>query len=195
MSEFNGPTATDVVRATVVAQREQLVALVRSRVGGTLDADELVQSAIARALEHAIELRDPSRAAAWLKRVVRNVLIDELRSRRAPLLPVDDHELSAISDDWTIDCWCVLVQAETLKPEYAAILRRVIIDGAPIKQVALELAITENNAMVRLHRARGALKERLRAHCGTTTARSCAECGCEARGCCPRPASEARHQH
>jgi RNA polymerase sigma-70 factor (ECF subfamily) len=172
------------------------VAFVRSRAGGTVDADELVQIAIARALEHASQLRDPTRAGAWLRRVVRNVLIDELRSRQAPLLPVDDLELSAISDDSTIDCWCVLVQAETLKPEYAAILRRVIIDGAPIKQVALQLGITENNAMVRLHRARGALKERLKAHCGTTTARSCAECGCEARGCCPRPAdSEERHQH
>jgi RNA polymerase sigma-70 factor (ECF subfamily) len=43
--------------------------------------------------------------------------------------------------------------------------------------------------MVRLHRARRALKERLAAHCGTTSARSCADCGCEERGCCARPSS------
>lgn len=42
-------------------------------------------------------------------------------------------------------------------------------------------------AMVRLHRARTALKVRLKAHCGTTSARSCADCGCEERGCCPLP--------
>lgn len=153
-----------------------------------------MQVAVQRALERAAQVRDPARAEAWLGRVVRNVLLDELRRKPDPLLPADEMELSAISDEG-IDCWCVLVQAETLKPEYATILRRVIIDGAPVKQAALELGITENNAMVRLHRARGALKERLKAHCGTTTARSCAECGCEARGCCPRPTDSAAPHH
>ena len=155
----------------------------------TLDADGLVQNAIARALAAADQLRDPTRAEAWLGRVVRNVLMDELRSRPTPVLPIDELELSAIDDDSTIDCWCVLVQAERLEPEYASILRRVIVDGIPVTEAARERGLTSNNAMVRLHRAREALKERLKPHCNTTTARSCSECGCEDRGCCPRPTS------
>jgi RNA polymerase sigma-70 factor, ECF subfamily len=189
MPDLDTPSATDVIRAVVVAQSEQLTAFVRSRGGATVDADEIVQNAIARALEHADQLRDPARAEAWLGRVVRNVLIDELRSRQSPVLAVDELELYATDDDSTIDCGCVLVQAEELKPEYATILRRVIIDGIPVTQAARELGLTPNNATVRLHRARESLKERLKAHCNTTTVRSCSECGCEARGCCLRPAA------
>jgi RNA polymerase sigma-70 factor (ECF subfamily) len=56
-----------------------------------------------------------------------------------------------------------------------------------VGHVAAELSITPNNAMVRLHRARTALKARLKEHCGTDNARSCTDCGCEERGCCPAP--------
>lgn len=182
-----GHAATATVRQLIGVHRERLVALVRSRAGGRVDAEEVVQQALERALERAHQLREPGRAEAWLGRVVRNVLLDELRKRRAPVLAVDELELSAIDDEGTIDCWCVLVQAEQLKPEYAEIIRRVIIDGIPVTKVAPELGLTPNNAMVRLHRARTALKTRLKDHCGTTTARSCSECGCEERGCCPRP--------
>jgi len=178
--------SVNAVRDAVTARREHLVGFVRQRAGTRVDAEEVVQLAIQRALERADQVRDPSRAEAWLGRVVRNVLLDELRKTPGRLLPVDELELSSVTEDG-IDCWCILAQAEQLKPEYALILRRVVIDGVPVGRVATELGLTSNNAMVRLHRARAALKERLEAHCGTTTARSCSECGCEERGCCARP--------
>ena len=71
-----------------------------------------------------------------------------------------------------------------LKPEYTEILRRVVLDGAPLPGVAAELGLTTNNASVRLHRARAALRKRMAEHCGTLRARSCTECGCAERGCC-----------
>ena len=185
-THIDAASAQSAVRDALGAQRDQLLSVVRRRSGGRVDAEEVLQVALTRALERADQLREPSRAEAWVGRVVRNVLLDELRKRRAPVLPIDQLELAAIDDD-AIDCWCVLVQAEQLKPEYASILRRVVVDGVPVTQVASELGLTPNNAMVRLHRARTALKERLRSHCGTTTARSCADCGCEERGCCPHP--------
>ena len=72
-------------------------------------------------------------------------------------------------------------------PLFALILRRVIVDMVPVSQVARELGLTPNNAMVRLHRARTALKQRLQLHCGTTSVLACSDCGCEERGCCPAP--------
>jgi RNA polymerase sigma factor (sigma-70 family) len=179
-------TAGNAVRDALGAQHEQLLAFVRRRGHGVVDAEEVLHVAVERALERAEQVRDPARATAWVNRVVRNVLYDELRKRRAPMVPIDELELAALDED-DIDCWCALVQAEQLKPEYATILRRVIIDGVPVTRVAAELGLTPNNAMVRLHRARAALKKRLESHCGTTSLRSCSECGCEERGCCPRP--------
>ncbi len=187
MQALADTAATRAVRDALGSQREELLALVRRRGGGKVDAEEVLHVALERALERAEQVRDVDRAEAWVGRVVRNALIDELRKKRVPVVPVDELELAAVDDDAEVDCWCVLAQAEQLKPEYAQILRRVIVDGIPVTQLAAELGITPNNAMVRLHRARTALKERLRSHCGTTTVRSCSDCGCEERGCCPRP--------
>ncbi|XXU02588.1 YnfA family protein [Sorangium sp. So ce834] len=116
-------------------------------------------------------------------RVARNVLHDELRKKHDAVLPVDELELASVEEE-DVDCWCVLVQAERLKPDDALILKRVIVDGMAVKDVAADLGVTPGNAMVRLHRARRALRDRLKEHCGTTSARSCSECGCDERGCC-----------
>jgi len=167
-TQSNANHALDGVRRALGAHRDQLLALVRRRSGGRLDAKEVLQIALQRALERADQVRDPARADAWVGRVVRNVVVDELRRKRAPVLPVDELELAAIDEDrGAVDCWCVLVQAEQLKAEHSQILRRVIVDGVAATEVAAELGITPNNAMVRLHRARAALRERLKAHCGT----------------------------
>jgi DNA-directed RNA polymerase specialized sigma24 family protein len=179
----NAPAATDAVRRAVDTQAPQLLAWVRKRCGTKLDARDVLQKAVTRALERSEQLRDPSRAEAWVGRIVRTVLIDELRKRREFTVAVDAVDAPNV-DPGDIDCWCVLAQTERLKPEYALLLRRVIVDGIPVTQVAGELGLTPNNAMVRLHRARAALRARMVEHCGTTSARSCSECGCEERGCC-----------
>ena len=64
---------------------------------------------------------------------------------------------------------------ETLKPEYATVIRRVDLDGASVAEFARESGITANNAGVRLHRAHDALRRQVARSCGT-----CAEHGCEA---------------
>ena len=180
-------TAADAVRAVLAARREYLLAVVRRRAGARVDAEEVVHAAFERALAKCGQLRDPSRAEAWVGRVVRNALLDELRRRCRWTLSVDDLDLANAAGDDRIDCWCVLAQAEQLKPEYAWMLQRVIVEGVSVTDVAAELGLTANNAAVRLHRARKALKDRLAAHCGTTSSGSCSDCGCMERGCCPQP--------
>jgi RNA polymerase sigma-70 factor (ECF subfamily) len=175
------------IRRAVVTQRKQLLTLVRHHAAGRLDAEEVLQMALQRALERAAQVRDPARVEAWLSRLVRNLVVDELRRKREIVRPVDELELAASDDGAVLDCRCVLVQVDQLKSEHSQILRRVVVDGVAVSQVAAELSLTPNNAMVRLHRARRALKARLKEHCGTTSARSCADCGCEERGCCPPP--------
>lgn len=173
------------VRSALVAKRAELLALVRRRGGARVDAEDVLHIALQRALERADQIHDVDKAEAWVARVVRNVLVDELRKKHVAVPSIDAFELAL--DEEVVDCWCVLAQAKQLKPEYATILRRVVVEGASVTAVAPELGLTPNNAMVRLHRARKALKARLESHCGTTNARSCLECGCAERGCCPIP--------
>lgn len=179
----SAPKPREAVLRALTRERPRLLALVR-RGAGAADAEDVLQAASERALARCDQMRDPDRAEAWVARIVRNVLIDELRKRKDIALPSAELELSP-EPAKAVDCGCVLVQAEQLRPEYAEILRRVVLEGEPVVKVASELGLTANNAHVRLHRARVALRERLTAHCGTTSVLGCSDCGCEERGCCP----------
>jgi RNA polymerase sigma-70 factor (ECF subfamily) len=173
----------EVVRRALTSRRAEFVALIRRRAGAELDAEEILQAALQRALERAPQLRDPARAEAWFGRIVRNVLIDELRRERHAVRAITPDDLAA-PEVTPARCGCVLSQASKLRPDYATILERVVVNGTPVTQVATELGVTPNNAMVRLHRARVALRKRMVAHCGTTSLQECSDCVCTTRGCC-----------
>ena len=72
-----------------------------------------------------------------------------------------------------------------MKPEYAAALQRIEVEGVPVAQFAEEEGISKTNAGVRVFRAREALRRQVALSCGT-----CAEHGCTACTC----GSNARHR-
>lgn len=79
-------------------------------------------------------------------------------------------------------CGCSLGVLETLRPDYANILRRIDVDGEPLEDTARALSIAPNNAKVRLHRARRSMRAALLSFCGTDSARACLTCDCEEAG-------------
>ncbi len=149
------------------------------------DAEDAVQAGLARAWARAAQLEDDSRADAWVSRIVKNSVLDAARRRT----PTTEHDVDGLStpapDD--VDCWCVLNQLLGLDERHRRVLELVVLDGRGVAEAAVTLGITPNNAAVRLHRARAALRERLERHCGTTSVQGCDDCGCVERGCCPPP--------
>jgi hypothetical protein len=67
------------------------------------------------------------------------------------------------------------------KREYADLIEQVDVAGLSIEEVAAKSGITPNNAYVRLHRARKALRERLESACGkcATGGGRCGDCYCQ----------------
>lgn len=175
---------SDALALELARDREALVGFVRKRAGHLLDPEDVVQQAAVQALAHANDLRDAASARAWLYRIVRNVLADELRALGLPTKAIETDDLTAPEADRSETCSCSLALARTLKPEYATLLERVVVEETPVTELAAELGLTPNNAMVRLHRARRALRTLLSEHCGTTSGRGCLSCECEERGCC-----------
>lgn len=173
-----------VVESLIRSLRAELTAFVRKRAGHLIDPDDVVQEASIRALAHIDQLRDPARGRAWLFRIVRNVLADDLRRLGVPVREVKEEDIASVVDEPSNPCRCALTLAKSLKPEYSDILERVVVDDAPIVAVATDLGVTPNNATVRLHRARRALREVLEEHCGTVSLRACMSCVCDERGCC-----------
>jgi RNA polymerase sigma-70 factor (ECF subfamily) len=176
--------APDVVRVLVENHRRFLAFLER-RVGSRETAEDILQEGFARALERGESLRDGESAVAWFYRLLRNAVIDHHRRRgaeaRALAWVAGTSDASEPGPDEELHqavCGCVNGLLETLKPEYAGALKRVELDGASVADYAREAGITANNAGVRLHRAREALRRQVVRTCGTCVEHGCLDCSC-----------------
>lgn len=181
------PMAPEVLSA-LVDNHARFLAFLQRRVASRDEAEDILQSAFVRGLERGAALRNEESSTAWFYRLLRNALVDHYRRRdverralselRLQPEPVTDEELMR-----TV-CECVASLAETLKPEYASALRRVEVEGASLRAYAKEQDITPNNAGVRLHRARLALRRQVAKSCGTCATHGCLDCRCGAPARC-----------
>jgi len=168
----------------MLAQREELLRFVRSRVESDAAAEEILQTALLRGVEHAAELREDESAVAWIYRALRNAVVDHYRRRDAAgraLASMHEEEASTEvpPDEKPRACACVRTLARSLKPEYASILEQVDVEERSLGEVAAETGITANNATVRLHRARKALREAVLTTCRSCATHGCVDCTCK----------------
>ena len=173
---------TEAVALQLVASHRDFLAFVQRRVGDRALAEEIVQDALVKSLEHVGEIRES--AIGWFYRVLRNAIID--RARRASVqrarLDALAAELETTERDeelHDVACRCVGTLAATLKPEYAEALRRIDIEGAAVKDYATEAGISPSNAGVRVFRARDALRKQVVRACGTCATHGCLDCTCQ----------------
>ncbi len=176
-------TGPDLARVLVASHRDFLGFLER-RVGDRALAEDILQDAFIRGLDKLDTVRDRESAIAWFYRLLRNAVIDHLRQvaagdrRLAALASELEVEAGAAADVRDAVCRCVGDLAATLKPEYAAALRRIEIDGMGVKDYALEAGISSANAAVRVFRARAALRKQVMRSCGTCAEHGCLDCTC-----------------
>lgn len=176
----------DRVEAVLVRHHGAFLSFLERRLGSRADAEEVLQGAYASALEKGVPDDDRAGVVAWFYRVLRNAIID--RSRRAAVERRSVERLAGepiAAEDLELRdavCACMHDLLPALKPEYASIVRAVDLEERPVSEVADAAGITANNAAVRLHRARQALKRQLLRACGACAAHGCLECGCRTAG-------------
>lgn len=180
------------VVAALVDNHRRFLGFVQKRVGDRAAAEEIVQAAFVRGLEKAGEIRDEERAVAWFYRLLRNAIVDHWRARGVETRAVealarelgDAHEPAPEVESELCGCFESLLP--TLKSEHAEILRAVDLGSTRPVDFAAAQGITANNAMVRLHRARAALREKLVRSCRTCAEHGCLDCTCGR----PKPAAD-----
>jgi RNA polymerase sigma factor (sigma-70 family) len=201
VTESNHPAAEDspaleatpeVIRALVDNHRKFLAFLER-RVHSREVAEDILQEAFVRGLPRAGQLRDEESVVAWFYRSLRNALVDHYRKQGAEQRAFE--KVAVLSDESVpgVDaelmdtvCACAGALVATLKPEYAEALQRVDLGGASVKDWAEAGGITANNASVRLHRAREALRQQVVKSCGTCADHGCLDCHCAPPGTAAR---------
>jgi RNA polymerase sigma-70 factor (ECF subfamily) len=171
----------DVIK-TFVASHRDFLAYVQRRVGDRALAEDILQDALVRSLDRTSEIRES--AVGWFYRVLRNAIIDRARRAKVESARLEKlaAEIEAEGEDTElrdVACRCVTELADTLKPEYAEALRRIDVDGVPVRTYADEAGISASNAGVRVFRARDALRKQIIRACGTCATHGCFDCSCE----------------
>jgi RNA polymerase sigma factor (sigma-70 family) len=170
------------IASTLAKQRETFRRFIASRVGSEADADDLLQNGIVRALRAAGELKDEQKLVPWFYQILRNVIVDHMRTRSASRLREETWlaENAILANDPEAHsqiCGCITKILPQLKELHAQLIRRVDLDGLPIAAAASEAGVTANHAGVILHRARRELRAKLTQYC-----HDCAcldDCGCD----------------
>lgn len=177
------------VMAELVAGHREFLAFVQRRVPDKALAEDLLQDAFVKGLERGGDLREHESARAWFYRVLRNAIVDRHRRTTAAAASLDAlaQELDRAERERAGDadrelCGCIARLIDTLPAEQAAALRRIELDGVPVKDFAREAGIGESNAGVRVFRARKALRERVTRACGTCAEHGCFDCTCGTPG-------------
>jgi RNA polymerase sigma factor (sigma-70 family) len=183
------PDSTDDrarVANVLVENHRAFLGFLERRVGDRALAEDLLQDAFTRNLDRLSDLPDEA-LVPWFYKVLRNAAIDRHRRNGAEerALAAFTQELAdAAQPDEEFHreiCACVGRLANTLKPEYAEVLRAVDVEETPVKAFAEAAGLTASNAGVRLFRAREALRKEVTASCGTCAEHGCLDCSCGKR--------------
>ncbi|MBX3649642.1 MAG: sigma-70 family RNA polymerase sigma factor [Rhodocyclaceae bacterium] len=173
--------------AQLVNGHREFLSFLERRVESRAVAEDILQSAFARGLERGAGV-DDEKVVAWFYRVLRNAVIDHYRQRSTA---------ERVTEAWAREfpdvqepeaelrqeiCQCVSSLLDTLKPEYREALQIVDLQEGKLKDLAQQSGITPENAAVRVHRARAALRRRIEQACGTCSVHGCLDCSCEAAG-------------
>ena len=162
---------------TEAAVRQELVALLPrlrrfalSIAGARQDADDLLQSALERALGSLHQFRPGTRLDSWMYRIIQNTRIDQVRaaSVRPPQVSLDDDGPSTPQIvDGTQDAEqhlvleATLTAMQSLSEEHRGVLALVCIEGLRYREAADVLGISVGTVMSRLARARKRLNDEL----------------------------------
>jgi len=164
-------------------ERIKFLRFIQRRVGRPDLAEDILQTAYARAFSERAPLISEESSIAWFYRILRNAIIDYYRHRTVEARHFDSvtAETKPAVMIASAVCACISNALDKINPAYKEILNAVDLaedNRGTLGGFASKVGITVGNAAVRAHRARHALKERLIETCGTCAQAGCLDCDC-----------------
>lgn len=164
---------SDAVHAVMVEIQQDLLRMLTRRLGNQEEAADVLHDFYVKVLTRMGDVKDTEKLRGWMRRVLETTLIDYYRAqgkkRRSEAefkLLGPESEGSETRDELDLAiCMCLYKLLPTLKSEYAEVLWRADLMGENREEISAKLGLSESNLRVRLHRARQALKHRLKETC------------------------------
>ncbi len=182
------PSDKDAIKI-LLENQTAFKSFLRRRLPSVAAAEDLLQQSVLKAIRSSESQVGKENIKAWFYQILRNSLTDFYRSRAAEGRKndafltnlINDGETSQSSPDEELMgevCACFNRLLPILKFEYSNLLARIDLNGELPSDVAESLGISYNNLMVRLHRARQALRKSLEQSCGACAQHGCLDCTC-----------------
>ncbi|MFI5308519.1 MAG: RNA polymerase sigma factor [Polyangiales bacterium] len=130
------------------------------------DAEDLVQEAVARALERRSVLRADTNLRAWMKPVMRNLAIDEGRRMRR-LRPLEDVAATGGAPEEHVPCWAAFDRShieralDGCSPELKTTFELHYWQALSLDAIAHKLGVARATVGTRLYRARAQIRREL----------------------------------
>lgn len=164
-----------------MAQHAKFLGFLSSRVDPAV-AEDILQSAYIKAIEHGEDIRDGESTVAWFYRILRNAITDSYRRQSARARAQESFAAEAPTsyepDLEKTACACIGDVIEDLKSEYREAIEQIDLGGMSVQAFAEAQGTSANNASVRLYRARKDLAKKLTTVCGACAEHKCLDCTC-----------------
>jgi RNA polymerase sigma-70 factor, ECF subfamily len=136
--------------------------------GNVQDGEDLLHSALERALRHESSWQRGTRLDSWMYRIIRNLWIDERRAKRNQDVSLEVAGDAALEDNRdSAEHLLDLAQARrallALPEEQRSVLCLVVLEGMTYQEAAATLDVPIGTVMSRLSRARAAMVKRMSA--------------------------------
>jgi RNA polymerase sigma-70 factor, ECF subfamily len=134
--------------------------------GNVQDGEDLLHSALERALRHESSWQRGTRLDSWMYRIIRNLWIDERRAKRNQDVSLEVAGDAVLEDSRdTAEHLLDLTQARramlALPEEQRSVLCLIVLEGMTYQEAATALEVPIGTVMSRLSRARAAMVSRM----------------------------------
>jgi len=131
-------------------------------------AEDVMQDAFIKAFRKLESYKGEVNFGSWLKRIVINQSIDELKKRRLELVSINHERHEVLDDDggWQVDDTTTMQQIVScinqLKEKYRVVLSLYLLEGYDHQEISQVLGITEVTSRTHLLRGKKKLQESLK---------------------------------
>jgi RNA polymerase sigma-70 factor (ECF subfamily) len=130
-------------------------------------AEDVMQDAFIKAFKNIDNYKNEVAFGAWLKRIVINQSIDQLKKKKLDLVAINEEITTNIEDNnWQVECDIsvaeIVAKIKLLKEKYRLVLSLYLLEGYDHQEIAQVLNITENTSRTNLLRGKKLLREQLK---------------------------------
>ncbi len=130
-------------------------------------AEDVMQDAFIKAFKNIKNYKNEVAFGAWLKRIVINQSIDQLKKNKLELVSINEEVIGKVEEsDWHVESIIsvdeIVNTINNLKEKYRLVLTLYLLEGFDHQEIAEVLQITENTSRTHLLRGKNLLKEELK---------------------------------